>query len=228
MSKQNQSFEEISKMNLAELDVPDSVRGEEDEAGTGHSEAAGASTAEDGKPAAEAVNPAEVFPEQEKMDDPTGEHYHIEATIGKPEMTEFVRVHMMRAPGVLGIMALGVILPLYSFAAQRERMWMAFIFMFVLTFVYPIWQYKKIVDQNMKNPVYQNVFHYMVDEKGFHLEAGLRAVNVDWKDFSKKRVLKKSYVFYTGKTNAYIFPKKDLGDSEEQIISFMDRMMRNR
>ena len=211
------SIEEISKMNLADIEWdPD------EEKNSRESESADA-----GQGGLQDVEKENAGPTgwdmQERMADPSGEHYSFDATIEKPELADFVRNHMTHSAAVIAIIVMGFVLPVYSYFVQRDKIYLALIFCLVLSFVYPVWQYKKIVDQNLKNPIYQNVFHYMVDEKGFHLEAGLRAIDLDWKEFSRLKELKSSYILYTGKKNAYIFPKKDLGANEERIMSFVRR-----
>ncbi len=222
-------IEEISKMNLADLDRPGENKKEKEkdstvlnvEAGDGKTDLT--ESGADSSP----VKDENPFPgmEKEKMADPTGEHYTIDAVIEAKELKDFVRHHLFHTPAVLMVLGLGVILPIYTFIFQPKNLRMSLVFFVVLCIVYPIWQYKKIVDSNLKNPVYKNVFHYMVDEEGFHLEAGLRAIDIDWKDFTKKSSLKTSYVLYTGKTNAFILPRKDMGGKEEKIMAFVDRMM---
>lgn len=214
-------IEEISKMNLADLDRPGETREDPDREDTGPDhETADSAEGQDNAG-------AHVFPgmEKEKMADPTGEHYTIDASIGKEELKDFVRHQLFTQPAFLLIMVLGIALPIYTVIFQPKNLIMSLIFFVVLCIVYPFWQYKKIVDANVKNPVFKNVFHYMVDEPGFHLEAGLRAIDLSWKDFTRKKSLKTCHILYTGKSNVYILPRKDMEGREEQIMAFIDRMM---
>ena len=216
MAKNNnmKSIEEISKMNLADIGRdPDDKKDQDYQAGE-----EGQGGLESGEePAGGPVG----WDMQEKMAEPSGEHYAFDATIGRPELSDFVRNHMIRQPAFILIVLMGIALPIYTFFFQRANMYLSLVFFLVLSIVYPLWQYKKIAAQNLKNPVYENVFHYMVDDKGFHLEAGLRAIDLEWKEFTKLHELKSSYILYTGKKNAYVLPKKDLGSSEERIMTFV-------
>ena len=220
-------IEEISKMNLADLDRPGENKKDPDREEIGmENETEGQNEGQE-TDAGQAGGGPNVFPgmEKEKMADPTGEHYTIDATISKEELKDFVRHQLFTQPAFLLIMVLGIALPIYTVIFQPKNLGMSLIFFVVLCIVYPIWQYKKVVDANVQNPVFKNVFHYMVDEQGFHLEAGLRAIDLSWKDFAKKRSLKTCHVLYTGKSTVYILPRKDMEGREDQIMAFIDRMM---
>ena len=69
--------------------------------------------------------------------------------------------------------------------------------------------------------VFQQTFHYLLDEEGLHLKVDKEAVDVEWKYVRKLMILKSSVVVYTGKHNAWIIPTKDMVDQKEEIIAFL-------
>ena len=218
-------MEDISKMNLAEIDSP---YGDSSPAETENPGAEGAlaesetAAAESGQPEGESNKPKD---RKEKMAEPVGTHYYVDAHIGKEELGPFVRNHLIRNPTMLILALIGAGMVVYSLAFNKGNIWISLIYFVAAVFAFPFFQYNKVMRMNLSNPIYKDVLHYMIDEWGFHLEAGGQAMDVEWKHFIRRKKCGDSYVLYTGKANAFLLPVKDMGGREEEIIAFIDSHM---
>ena len=121
MAKNNdmKSIEEISKMNLADIGRdPDDKKDQDYQAGE-----EGQGGLESGEePAGGPVG----WDMQEKMAEPSGEHYAFDATIGRPELSDFVRNHMIRQPAFILIVLMGIALPIYTFFFGSNKAFTSF------------------------------------------------------------------------------------------------------
>lgn len=75
------------------------------------------------------------------------------------------------------------------------------------------------------NPVFQNPLHYVVDEEGITVSQGPVKEAVKWDDIYKAISTTKSIIVYTSKVNAWIFPKRDLGDQTVGLIQMISTHM---
>ena len=75
------------------------------------------------------------------------------------------------------------------------------------------------------NPVFQNPLHYVVDEEGITVSQGPVKEAVKWDDIYKAISTTKSIIVYTSKVNAWIFPKRDLGDQTVGMIQMISTHM---
>lgn len=225
-------IEDISKMNLAEIDSPygDSTPVETESPAETENSGAENLPADQESAAAESVRPEEEAAgkpadQVEKMAEPSGTHYYIDAHIGKEELGAFVRSHLIKSPIMVMLGLIGTGMVVYSLVFNRSNLMVSLIYFAVAVIGFPIYQYNKVMKINLSNPIYKDVLHYMMDEWGFHLEAGGQAMDVEWKHFIRRKKYGNCYVLYTGKANAFLLPIKDMGNREEEIISFIDSHM---
>ena len=234
------SFEEISKMNLAELDRPDGV-GEEEleietagEAGDNNTEAkkAGADGLETSAdmPTEVSDNEEEKKPEElEKkvMMEPQGKHYRIDADITQSALNTFLFGHTYRQPLMIIVTVLAIAWPIAAIVKGQGNIAMPLICsLFILIWI-PFTTYLRAKNAKKLNPIYEQPFHYMLDEWGLHLELGDDAIDVEWKKVTKIIFYKSVAVIYTGRNNAFLIPSTAMGTQREEIMSFIEEM-RNR
>lgn len=238
------SFEEISKMNLADLDRPDGAEEEELETETAgvsgnHSvsdaERAGAAAADDletaiDMPAAVSDNEEEKQPEElEKkvMMEPQGKHFFIDAEITQQELNTFLFGHTYRQPLMILVTILAIAWPIAVIVKGQSNIAMPLICsLFILIWI-PFTTYLRAKNAKKLNPLYEKPFHYMLDEWGLHLEIEDDAIDVEWKKVTKMIFYKSVAVIYTGKNNAFLIPSAAIGARREEIMSFIEEM-RNR
>ena len=225
------SFEEISKMNLADLgeteesltdsvseevvteESPDVVVSEEEPQMVTISE-------EDGQ----AEENVEVEGEVKKMMEPTGEHYYIDAKITEKEFLAFLFSHNFRQPLMIVAYAIAIIWPVMAFVRGDSNVIFALAMAAIVILFIPFSTWTRGRKAINSNPLYQETFHFMIDEWGVHLELGTEAVDVEWKRIQKCVFLKSVTVLYTNKINAHLIPTSGMGDRTEEINQFIKRM----
>ncbi|MCI6857701.1 MAG: hypothetical protein MR867_00200 [Eubacterium sp.] len=208
------SFEKISKMNLADLDSPkpqeeqtaeEEIRGEEIEVEETKEEPAG----------------------PKKMREPEGKHYFIDAEVTREELTSFLFGHTYRQPLVLLASILSVVWFVGSIIKQQSMVLPTICALMILVWL-PFSTYLKGKNAKKLNPAYQSVFHYMIDEWGLHLELMEDAVDVEWRKVTKLLFMKKVAVLYTGKNNAFLIPSAAMGEKRQEIMGFIEEHCRKR
>lgn len=237
------SFEEISKMNLADLDRPDGVgeevveteaaedsntSGEEKVAGN-EEETTGTDDLETSADILADTSDNEEAKELEKkvMMEPQGKHFFIDAEINQEEVTAFLFGHTYRQPLMIIIMILAIAWPIAVIAKGQSNIAMPLICsLFILIWI-PATTYLRAKNAKKLNPLYEKPFHYMLDEWGLHLEIEDDAIDVEWKKVTKIIFYKSVAVIYTGKNNAFLIPSAAMGARREEIMSFIEEM-RNR
>ena len=152
---------------------------------------------------------------------PTGKHYYIDAHITEKEMIAFLFAHNYRSPLMIFATVVGIVWPIYTILHEGANLLFAVVCAGVFLVFMPASIYIRGRNNVRKNPIYENTFHYMVDEAGIHVELAEHAVDVDWSKVTKKMFLKTSAVIYTGKINAYLIPTAAMGDRKDEIIQFI-------
>ena len=185
------SFEEISKMNLAELDRPDGAGEEELETETtgaaGDSsvrsevETTGNAGADDSETSeymmaessdSEDAKPAEEL-EKKVMMEPQGKHFFIDAEITQQELNTFLFGHTYRQPLMILVTILAIAWPIAVIVKGQSNIAMPVICsLFILIWI-PFTTYLRAKNAKKLNPLYEKPFHYMLDEWGLHLEIPL-------------------------------------------------------
>ena len=239
------SFEEISKMNLAELDRPDGAGEEELETettgaagdssvrsevkATGNAGADDLETSEDmmaESSDSEDAKPAEEL-EKKVMMEPQGKHFFIDAEITQQELNTFLFGHTYRQPLMILVTILAIAWPIAVIVKGQSNIAMPLICsLFILIWI-PFTTYLRAKNAKKLNPLYEKPFHYMLDEWGLHLEIEDDAIDVEWKKVTKMIFYKSVAVIYTGKNNAFLIPSAAMGARREEIMSFIEEM-RNR
>ncbi len=154
---------------------------------------------------------------------PVGRHYVIDAEITEQELRNFRLAHEYRRPTILLVNAVAIFFIIYSALSGVKGMNLGLTIglgiLIILYYPFIIATKTKGIKNNSK--VFQQVFHYMLDEEGLHLKVDKESVDVEWKYVRKLMVLKSSLVVYTGKANAWIIPTKDMGDQKDEITAFL-------
>ena len=236
------SFEEISKMNLAELDRPAGAGEEELETettgaagdssvrsevkATGNAGADDLETSEDmmaESSDSEDAKPAEEL-EKKVMMEPQGKHFFIDAEITQQELNTFLFGHTYRQPLMILVTILAIAWPIAVIVKGQSNIAMPLICsLFILIWI-PFTTYLRAKNAKKLNPLYEKPFHYMLDEWGLHLEIEDDAIDVEWKKVTKMIFYKSVAVIYTGKNNAFLIPSAAMGARREEIMSFIEEM----
>lgn len=170
----------------------------------------------------------EVVDNKERMAAPNGKHYYIDARITPKEMTAFLFAHNYRSPLMLIATLVGLVWPIYTVIMAKGSLLFACVCAGVFLFLMPFSIWRRGTTSVKNNPIYENTFHYMLDETGVHLELAEHAVDVEWSKVTRTMFLKSSAVIYTGKINAYLIPSVAMGDKKDEIIAFIKSHTRGR
>lgn len=226
-------FGDISRMDLShlkkedeieeELELAESLETEEGTDGPGTAlEPAGGGALTTGEAEDSEEEPeVEVVDEGEKLKQPVGQHYYIDATMTPKEMRAFLFAHNYRSPLMIAALVIAILWPVYTVVKAEGSLPIALLCTAVVLIFMPfsIWYRGKA--SITQNPIYKNTFHYMLDEEGVHLKIDSRVVDVPWKQVTKVLTLKSCVVVYTGKINAYLIPTEAMGSQKEEILSFI-------
>ena len=220
------SFEEISKMNLAELDRPVGVGEEELETET--TGAAGNHSVSDaekaGTPGADdletSINMSAAVSDNEEEKQP----YRIDADITQSALNTFLFGHTYRQPLMILVTVLAIAWPIAVIVKKQGNIAMPLICsLFILIWI-PFTTYLRAKNARKLNPIYEQTFHYMLDEWGLHLELSENAIDVEWKKVTKIIFYKSVAVIYTGKNNAFLIPTEAMGAQRADILNFIEDM----
>ena len=241
------SFEEISKMNLADLDRPDGIGEEElgrETAGMVEDSSASAKKVETSGNEEDTADvdgletnadmPAEVSDDEEEkqpkelekkvMMEPQGKYYRIDADITQSALNTFLFGHTYRQPLMILVTVLAIAWPIAVIVKKQGNIAMPLICsLFILIWI-PFTTYLRAKNAKKLNPIYEQPFHYMFDEWGLHLELGDDAIDVEWKKVTKMIFYKSVAVIYTGKNNAFLIPTEAMGAQRGDILSFIEEM----
>jgi len=75
--------------------------------------------------------------------------------------------------------------------------------------------------QALSNPTFKEPLHYVMDEEGVTVSQGDVSQDVRWDAVVKANSSGKSIFLYTSPVNAWIFPKKDLGQKKDGVIEMI-------
>lgn len=75
------------------------------------------------------------------------------------------------------------------------------------------------------SPMYQKPLHYEINENGITVSQDDVTQTVSWDKCTKAVSTKQSICIYTGKKNASIFPRKQLGDQLPALLALLARYM---
>lgn len=213
------SFDKIKDVNLAELD---SVHGDSQPEETADQ----IQEEQEAQPSQElteevAADQEEKTEEAQKMMEPQGRHYYIDAEFTDKHMISFVVNHTYRSPFMIIMTIIGIIFPIYAMINGNGNRIFNIACLLIFAAFIPYSTYMRGKSSKSANPAYQEVFHYMVDEWGLHLEINKDAVDVSWDRIIRMVWLKEIVVLYTGKNNAFLIPYECMGSQQDEIKDFI-------
>lgn len=215
-------FNEISRMNLADLDRPEGLDYDEEEVKE-TKEAEESEVVESEEPVeteAEATTAKSAAEEMPRF--PIGNYYGVNTTLQSKHFREFLFSHSYRQPIMIALTLLGVVALVSGLVIKTDKnVIMLMIALFVLV-GYPLSYVSKARQTVRRNPIFQSEFHYTFDEWGAHLRCDVaQDIDVQWRQVVKIACYRSIAVVYTGKNNGYIVPYEDMGVRKDEILAFM-------
>lgn len=121
------------------------------------------------------------------------------------------------AQGLLGS-CVGV-LAIFMFLSNHQVL---YLIMGIAILLYLPWTlYLKSGQQAANNPAFKEPLHYILDEEGISVSQGEVTQMQKWEDMHRAVSTSKSIIVYTSRVNACIFPRRELGDSQTEVIRFI-------
>ena len=79
--------------------------------------------------------------------------------------------------------------------------------------------------QVAKNEVFKDPLHYVLDDTGVTVKSGDATDSLPWNKMYKAVSTTRSVILYTGRINACIFPKDDMGGKKDDAIKIISTHM---
>ena len=119
---------------------------------------------------------------------------------------------------------IALIITLRTRLFSRRGYLLYLIFGGILLFYQPVSLYLRAKKQAL-SPAFQKPFHYRMTEKGVAVSQGGEEHFQSWESMYRAVSTGKSLILYTGKANASIFPRKDLGEKQADVIAMISKHM---
>lgn len=74
-----------------------------------------------------------------------------------------------------------------------------------------------------QSPVFKEPLHYRLSEEGLEISAGEEKQLVPWESVTKASATGKTIMLYTSKLNAFLFPKRVLGERCGEFVQVVSR-----
>lgn len=116
---------------------------------------------------------------------------------------------------IIGVIAI-VIAILSKDATPMTYRLLYVIFGLLFIFYVPLDLKKKAKKQLKTNPYYAQPIHYVLNEEGVTTTQGENEATVEWKNFSRMKLTKKSMILYMRNRNACVFSLNVFGDDLEK------------
>lgn len=92
----------------------------------------------------------------------------------------------------------------------------------VLILLYiPVSLYMRAKKQATTNEFFKKPLHYTLTDEGVTVTQGEYEMFQEWSIVYRAKSTNKSLLLYTSKVNAWIFPKRDLGEKREDVIQMI-------
>ena len=96
----------------------------------------------------------------------------------------------------------------------------------IVLLVYLPWNlFLKSRQQMLTTPAFKKPLHYILNEEGISVSQDGVMECQKWEDMHKAVSTSKSIIVYTNPVNACIFPRRELGDRQQQVIAYISTHM---
>lgn len=100
-----------------------------------------------------------------------------------------------------------------------------YLIMGIVIILYLPWTLYLKSGQQAQNPAFKEPLHYILDEEGIAVCQGEVNEKQNWQDMHRAVSTGRSIIVYTNRVNACIFPRKQLGDMEQQVLAYISTHM---
>ena len=122
---------------------------------------------------------------------------------------------LYKQPVTIIMTAIGCLM-IYGFITMRQ--WYFPIIAAILILYPPIDMLRLSVMQAKMVPAFKNGLHYRLSPEGIVVKSGEEEQQIPWEQCVKATGSSKSYFVFTGKKNAFIFPRQCMGEKTEDVL----------
>lgn len=72
--------------------------------------------------------------------------------------------------------------------------------------------------QIRSSEILKQALHYKIDDTGVHVSQGEETADLEWKQIYKMAATKNSLLIYSNRVNAYVIPRKAMGEQYEKVV----------
>lgn len=108
-----------------------------------------------------------------------------------------------------------------DFAGNETKVIILGIIALLFTVINPLMLWMKAKQQKLTNPAYKNEMEYTLTEDGIDLQVADQKGGIPWEMIVKIVETNSLYILYTTRINAFLWPKKDMGDWENALMHFL-------
>ncbi|MBQ6320155.1 MAG: YcxB family protein [Lachnospiraceae bacterium] len=142
--------------------------------------------------------------------------FDVKMTTGK--MYDYMLRHTFTSfAGIVGEL-LGIVLVAGAFVYKQ---WIYIIFGMICILYQPVALYFRAKRQVTGNEVFKDPLHYIVNDNGITVRSGDNTDSLTWDKIYKVVSTSRSVIVYTGRVNACIFPKEDMGPVKDTVIQII-------
>lgn len=141
--------------------------------------------------------------------------------VEKNDMYDFLMSHFYSSfSGRFGIvLSIGALMVFFYGLGKAEmsKLILLLVLALLFTVVQPLQMKQKAAAQVKNNPLMQEPFHFVFDEKGMHVSQKKEKAFLAWKEVRQVKETKHSIFVYATSINANILPKEQLGENLEPL-----------
>ena len=146
--------------------------------------------------------------------------FDVKMTTGK--MYDYMLRHtFVSFAGVVGEV-LGIVLVVGFFVTGQ---WLYLLAGIICVVYQPVALYMRSRRQVNNNEVFKTPLHYILDDEGITVKSGDDTDSLPWEKMYKAVSTTRSVILYTGRVNACIFPKEDMGERKDDVIRLISTHM---
>jgi hypothetical protein len=95
----------------------------------------------------------------------------------------------------------------------------------IVLFYVPWSLFLKSFKQIKLNPIFKKPIRYIVDDEGIHVVQDFQTDQITWEQLHKVVKSRQSVLIFSSRVNAFIIPRKDLGEKIDELMAIIKENM---
>lgn len=143
----------------------------------------------------------------------------LDVQITTKDMYDFQLYHAYTSPSGLFGTIVGCLF-VVAFINTRTPLYLVIGAFIILYFP---WMLRIRALSQAKSPIFKEPLHYRLSEEGLEISAGEEKQMAPWESITKVSATGKMIMLYTSKLNAFLFPKRVLGERCGEFVQVVSR-----